>query len=223
MEKEKTTLSEDTAAAPMPISDTVVRALADSLAKIEEYVPTNYVDDEEPYLEAANLNKSEQAIMRVTRLMNSAVDVIKGLEGQALKKSDLVNNALTTTAGVAALDAAMGKTLGDQVTALNSDLGKRITYNCTGLITEITDFNEARTFGSYRSTLVAQIQSIANRPSDLTINGHVRLDVMALSEGASYILQRLYFMSTGGDFRIYHRVYLTSWGDWERASMTKIA
>jgi len=128
MEKEKTTLSEDTAAAPMPISDTVVRALADSLAKIEEYVPTNYVDDEEPYLEAANLNKSEQAIMRVTQLMNSAVDVIKGLEGQALKKSDLVNNALTTNPGVAALDAAMGKTLGDQVTALNSDLTKKLPY-----------------------------------------------------------------------------------------------
>lgn len=132
MEKEKATLSEDTAAAPMPISDTVVRALADSLAKIEEYVPTNYVDDEEPYLEAANLNKSEQAIMRVTRLMNSAVDVIKGLEGQALKKSDLVNNALTTTAGVAALDAAMGKTLGDQVTALNSD---KLPYNKYGNFT----------------------------------------------------------------------------------------
>ena len=113
--------------------------------------------------------------------------------------------------------------IGVETSRQNSDLGKRITYNCTGLITEITDFNEARTFGSYRSTLVAQIQSIANRPSDLTINGHVRLDVMALSEGASYILQRLYFMSTGGDFRIYHRVYLTSWGDWERASMTKIA
>jgi len=128
MEKEKTTLSEDTAAAPMPISDTVVRALADSLAKIEEYVPTNYVDDEEPYLEAANLNKSEQAIMRVTQLMNSAVDVIKRLEGQALKKSDLVNNALTTNPGVAALDAAMGKTLGDQVTALNSDLTKKLPY-----------------------------------------------------------------------------------------------
>ncbi|MCI8454153.1 MAG: hypothetical protein HFE84_06015 [Lachnospiraceae bacterium] len=96
------------------------------------------------------------------------------------------------------------------------DLGKHITYNCTKSITEITDFNDARTFGSYRSSLVAQIQSIANRPSDLTVNGHVRLDVMALSEGASYILQRLYFMSTGGDFRIYHRVYLTSWGAWER-------
>ncbi|MEY8338481.1 hypothetical protein AALB16_10740 [Lachnospiraceae bacterium 62-35] len=39
---------------------------------------------------------------------------------QVLKKVDLVNNALTTTSGVAALDAAMGKTLGDRIDSLNN-------------------------------------------------------------------------------------------------------
>lgn len=39
-----------------------------------------------------------------------------------LLKSDLVNNALATTAGVAPLDSAMGKTLQDQITTTNSNL-----------------------------------------------------------------------------------------------------
>ena len=42
-----------------------------------------------------------------------------------LLKSDLVNNALATTAGIAPLDSAMGKTLQDQITTTNSNLVKR--------------------------------------------------------------------------------------------------
>lgn len=39
----------------------------------------------------------------------------------------LINNALATQAGVAALDAAMGKTLGDQISTLNRDIAKKYT------------------------------------------------------------------------------------------------
>lgn len=37
----------------------------------------------------------------------------------------LINNAATTSAGVGALDAAMGKTLSDQIAVLNSDISYR--------------------------------------------------------------------------------------------------
>ncbi|MEY8338478.1 pyocin knob domain-containing protein [Lachnospiraceae bacterium 62-35] len=46
------------------------------------------------------------------------------ISGQILLKTDLVNNALATTAGLGALDAAMGKTLGDRIDLLNSNIIK---------------------------------------------------------------------------------------------------
>ena len=45
-----------------------------------------------------------------------------GATGPQGPMPDLINNALTTEAGVAALDAAMGKTLQDQITQLNGDI-----------------------------------------------------------------------------------------------------
>ena len=60
----------------------------------------------------------------------------------------LVNNALATTAGVAALDAAMGKTLQDQITEQNSNLSNKANTSdiidkvrITGTVTTTTDAN----------------------------------------------------------------------------------
>lgn len=64
------------------ISLAAVQALADALQKIESYTPTVWVDNESPDIDAVHLNKAEQAIMRVTTAMNSAVDVIKDLQSQ---------------------------------------------------------------------------------------------------------------------------------------------
>ena len=56
----------------------------------------------------------------------------------------LINNALATQAGVAALDAVMGKTLQDQINQQNSDLTNVISY------TQVDDANKAVKFGRYR-------------------------------------------------------------------------
>lgn len=64
------------------ISLAAVQALADALQKIESYTPTVWVDNESPDIDAVHLNKVEQAIMRVTTAMNSAVNVIKDLQSQ---------------------------------------------------------------------------------------------------------------------------------------------
>lgn len=64
------------------ISLAAVQALADALQKIEAYTPTVWVDNESPDIDAVHLNKAEQAIMRVTTAMNSAVDTIKDLQSQ---------------------------------------------------------------------------------------------------------------------------------------------
>lgn len=48
----------------------------------------------------------------------------QGPKGDTGPMPALINNAATTSAGVGALDAAMGKTLGDQIAVLNSDCMK---------------------------------------------------------------------------------------------------
>jgi len=106
---------------------------------------------------------------------------------------------------------------------VSTDLKNKIGYGATtGLITQFSDLNDAKAFGSYRSTLIAQILSITNRPEDITAGGHVRLDVMALSQGESYTLQVLYYTNINGDFRIYYRAYLTSWTNWYKVNLTKL-
>ncbi len=72
----------DSPANEATISLAAAQALADALQKIEAYTPTVWVDNESPDIDAAHLNKAEQAIMRVTTAMNSAVDTIKDLQSQ---------------------------------------------------------------------------------------------------------------------------------------------
>jgi hypothetical protein len=74
------------------ISLAAVQALADALQKIESYTPTVWVDNESPDIDAAHLNKAEQAIMRVTTAMNSAVDVIKDLQSQVNTTNNNLSN-----------------------------------------------------------------------------------------------------------------------------------
>lgn len=76
------------------ISLAAVQALADALQKIEAYTPTVWVDNESPDIDAVHLNKAEQAIMRVTTAMNSAVDVIKDLQSQVNTTNNNLSNSL---------------------------------------------------------------------------------------------------------------------------------
>lgn len=76
------------------ISLAAVQALADALQKIEAYTPTVWVDNESPDIDAAHLNKAEQAIMRVTTAMNSAVDVIKDLQSQVNTTNNNLGNGV---------------------------------------------------------------------------------------------------------------------------------
>ena len=73
------------------ISTPVVTALAAALSKIETYVPTQYIDDGPPDIDADHLNHAEQAIMRVTNLANGAADAIAALQSQVTQ----LNNNLS--------------------------------------------------------------------------------------------------------------------------------
>lgn len=79
----------------LQISEPVVNALAAALNKIETYVPTQYINDGPPDIDAEHLNHAEQAIMRVTNLANGAADAISALQSQV---TQLNNNIVAGTA-----------------------------------------------------------------------------------------------------------------------------
>lgn len=78
------------------VSLPVAQALASALAKIEAYVPTEYVDNSEPDVDAEHLNHAEQGIMRVTNLLNAAVDVIQGQESRLADAETKIGTAALT-------------------------------------------------------------------------------------------------------------------------------
>ena len=78
------------------VSLPVAQALASALEKIEAYVPTEYVDNSEPDIDAEHLNHAEQGIMRVTNLLNAAVDVIQGQENRLSDAETKVGTAALT-------------------------------------------------------------------------------------------------------------------------------
>ena len=118
------------------VSLPVAQALASALAKIEAYVPTEYVDNSEPDLDAEHLNHAEQGIMRVTNLLNAAVDVIQGQESRlsdaetkvgtaysSLTRKQLIATASTTDHDIKSFISASingGKLSYSIVTILNS-------------------------------------------------------------------------------------------------------
>lgn len=76
------------------ISTPVVNALAAALSKIETYVPTQYIDDGPPDIDADHLNHAEQAIMRVTNLANGAADAISALQSQVTQLNNNLGNTV---------------------------------------------------------------------------------------------------------------------------------
>ena len=79
----------------LQISEPVLNALAAALNKIETYVPTQYINDGPPDIDAEHLNHAEQAIMRVTNLANGAADAISALQSQVTQLNNNISNFKT--------------------------------------------------------------------------------------------------------------------------------
>ena len=92
-----------------------------NIEKIEEYVPTIYVNDASPDLDETNLNKTEQAIKRVTDAANKAIDALKQLDQEKLALSAISNVLSDDTKKVPSL--ALANTMQRAINDLNSNLG----------------------------------------------------------------------------------------------------
>ena len=95
-------------------------------------MPTEYVDNSEPDLDAEHLNHAEQGIMRVTNLLNAAVDVIQGQESRLVDAENKIGTA-ELTGDMTDLSSGLNK--------LNSNLkGFRVYTNLSdlGLLNDVT-------------------------------------------------------------------------------------
>ena len=89
----------------LQISEPVVNALAAALNKIETYVPTQYINDGPPDIDAEHLNHAEQAIMRVTNLANGAADEISALQSQVTQLNNNFGRLLKPTTETINIDS----------------------------------------------------------------------------------------------------------------------
>lgn len=98
-----------------------------NIENIQEYIPTVYVNDSEPDLDETNLNKTEQAIKRVTDAANKAIDALKQLDREKLALSAISNVLSDATDKVPSL--ALANTMQLAINELNSNLGDVIAQS----------------------------------------------------------------------------------------------
>lgn len=94
-----------------------------NIENIQEYIPTVYVNDSEPDLDETNLNKTEQAIKRVTDAANKAIDALKQLDREKLALSAISNVLSDATDKVPSL--ALANTMQLAINDLNSNLSHK--------------------------------------------------------------------------------------------------
>lgn len=160
------------------VSLPVAEALASALAKIEAYAPTEYVDNSEPDIDAEHLNHAEQGIMRVTNLLNAAVDVIQGQESRLSDAETKVGTA-ALTGGMTDLSSGLNK--------LNSDLKNMwsLSGNQT-LIPNNSDMHTYLTPGNYYCASNTNAETLKNSPLKFAFTMKVYLSV---GIGSQYLIQ----------------------------------
>lgn len=160
------------------VSLPVAEALASALEKIEAYVPTEYVDNSEPDIDAEHLNHAEQGIMRVTNLLNAAVDVIQGQESRLVDAENKIGTA-ALTGGMTDLSSGLNK--------LNSDLKNMwsLSGNQT-LIPNNSDMHTYLTPGNYYCASNTNAETLKNSPLKFAFTMKVYLSV---GIGSQYLIQ----------------------------------
>ena len=80
----------DPANDPATLESAILMSTYAALNKLAEYVPTEYVNNSEPDIDAEHLNNTEQGLLRVTNLLNGAVDVINDLQTTVAKQAGAI-------------------------------------------------------------------------------------------------------------------------------------
>ncbi len=128
----------------------------------------------------------------------------QGPKGDTGPMPALINNAATTSAGVGALDAAMGKTLGDQINVLNNKL-----INDSGL--SLADGIYHVPYNTDADTI---IWSGLYDCSGVIIDGTNRWGYMLVFAGSAYVKQ-IYFQNNSPLILVRQRHDGDEWSSWK--------
>lgn len=90
-ENTATEVTTDPANDPATLESALLVSTYAALNKLAEYVPTEYVNNSEPDIDAEHLNNTEQGLLRVTNLLNGAVDVINDLQTTVAKQASAID------------------------------------------------------------------------------------------------------------------------------------
>lgn len=82
---------------PTTLESSVLISTYAALEKLATYVPTAYVDNSEPDINAEHLNNTEQGLLRVTNLLNGAVDVINDLQNTVANQANAIETLNSKT------------------------------------------------------------------------------------------------------------------------------
>lgn len=89
-ENTTTEIVTDPANDPATLESAILMSTYAALNKLAEYVPTEYVNNSEPDIDAEHLNNTEQGLLRVTNLLNGAVDVINDLQTTVAQQASAI-------------------------------------------------------------------------------------------------------------------------------------
>lgn len=169
-----------------------------NIENIQEYIPTVYVNDSEPDLDETNLNKTEQAIKRVTDAANKAIDALKQLDREKLALSAISNVLSDATDKVPSL--ALANTMQLAINDLNSNLPYKYltSYNVPNGGTLLSEVVSAHNAG-YRCFIVYAMGNVLDAPSNAyaqvrVTNGDNRYIVcewMNDNEARGYVAKRM--------------------------------
>nr|DAZ08381.1 MAG TPA: hypothetical protein [Caudoviricetes sp.] len=127
-----------------------------NIENIQEYIPTVYVNDSEPDLDETNLNKTEQAIKRVTDAANKAIDALKQLDREKLALSAISNVLSDATDKVPSL--ALANTMQRAINDLNSNLESKANADTvSGLSADLNNVKES--LNPLKTSLVGDINN----------------------------------------------------------------
>lgn len=127
-----------------------------NIENIQEYIPTVYVNDSEPDLDETNLNKTEQAIKRVTDAANKAIDALKQLDREKLALSAISNVLSDATDKVPSL--ALANTMQLAINDLNTNLESKANADTvSGLSADLNNVKES--LNPLKTSLVGDINN----------------------------------------------------------------
>lgn len=188
----------DPANDPATLEAAILMSTYAALNKLAEYVPTKYVTNSEPDINAEHLNNTEQGLLRVTNLLNGAVDVINDLQTTVAKQASAIDtlnsnvNALNTNKAerldlvkIPSLQSKNIKCLNCLVLIISPNAGFFDLYTCIGYQSDNVRSTITRIAGNGKS----KIEYIAEGSESLKRDEYKVTNTNPANEASVYRIQ----------------------------------